>query len=242
MARVFGHRCGPRGRASRERLGYVPQDVRLHADQSVWETVRFYARLRRVAPDRAEQLIREWGLEDVRRRAVSHLSGGMRQKLALVVALLSDPPVLLLDEPTSNLDARTRKEFAELLERLKAAGKTLLFCTHRPSEVWKLADRVIVLERGRKVADGPPDRVREHLLEPAHLGLLVADGQGNAAAARLRAGGFAVQTTGPRLWVDAPAGRRVEAIELLNRAGVRVLDFDLETERDSAGVPCRIGG
>jgi nitrous oxidase accessory protein len=236
-AHVLGHPCGPRGRASRQQLGYVPQDVRLHADQSVRDTVRFYARLRRVAPERVDTLLREWGLDDVRRRAVGHLSGGMRQKLALVVALLSDPPVLLLDEPTSNLDARTRREFGELLGRLKAAGKTLLFCTHRPSEVWKLADRVIVLERGRQVAEGPPERVREHLLEPAHLGLTVADGEGAAAAERLREGGFLVQATGSRLWVDAPAGRKVEAIERLNRAGVTILDFDLE--RDGAGAPCR---
>jgi nitrous oxidase accessory protein len=247
-AHILGQPCGPRGRASRQRLGYVPQDVRLHADQSVRDTVRFYARLRRVAPERVASLLRDWGLDDFPHRPVSQLSGGMRQKLALVVALLSDPPVLLLDEPTSNLDARTRREFGELLERLKAAGKTLLFCTHRPSEVWKLADRVIVLERGRKVAEGTPERVRDHLLEPAHLGLTVADGESAVAATRLRDGGFVVQATGSRLWVDAPAGRKVEAIELLNRAGVRILDFDLEHEREresesvSAGVPCRREG
>lgn len=239
--RILGHPCGPRGRASRMRLGYVPQEVRLHADQSVRDTVRFYARLRRVAPERVEQLLRDWGLEDFQRRAVSQLSGGMRQKLALVVALLSDPPVLLLDEPTSNLDARTRREFAGLLERLKAAGKTLLFCTHRPSEVWKLADRVVVMGRGRKVAEGAPEGVREHLQGAAHLGLTVAPGHAASAAERLRHDGFVVQTTGSRLWVDAPAGRKVEALEILSQAGVRVLDFELESEHESAGAPCRKG-
>jgi nitrous oxidase accessory protein len=237
-AHVLGQPCGPRGRASRQRLGYVPQEVRLHADQSVRDTVQFYARLRRVGPARVDALIHDWGLDDARRRPVSHLSGGMKQKLALVVALLSDPPVLLLDEPTSNLDARTRREFSELLERLKAAGKTLLFCTHRPSEVWKLADRVLVLERGRKVAEGPPEQVREHLLEPAHLGLTIAPGQGAAAAARLRAEGFVVQITGSRLWVEAPGGRKLEVLELLNHSGVRILDFDLETDREGAGATC----
>jgi nitrous oxidase accessory protein len=238
-AEILGQPCGPRGRASRQGLGYVPQDVRLHADQSVRDTVRFYARLRRVAPDRVDQLLREWQLDDIPRRPVSQLSGGMRQKLALIVALLSDPPVLLLDEPTSNLDARTRREFGELLERLKAARKTLLFCTHRPSEVWKLADRVIVLERGQKVAEGPPEKIRQYLLEPAHLGVTVGDGEGAAAAERLREGGFLVQLTGSRLWVEAPAGRKIEAIELLRNAGVRILDFDVEHELESPGVPCR---
>src|SRR5262249_36898613 len=162
-----------------------PQEVRLHADQSVRETVRFYARLRRVAADRVDQLIDEWGLREFEHRQVRQLSGGMKQKLTLVVALLSDPPVLLLDEPPSNLDAQARREFGELLEHLKAAGKTLLFCTHRPSEVWKLADRVLVLSSGRKVAEGPPERVSEHLLEPAQLCLIVREDSIAAAAARL---------------------------------------------------------
>jgi ABC-type multidrug transport system ATPase subunit len=202
----------------------------------VREAVRFYARLRRVAPERVDALLDEWGLADVQGRAVGQLSGGMRQKLALVVALLSDPPVLLLDEPTSNLDARARREFGELLGRLKAAGKTLLFCTHRPGEVWKLADRVVVMGRGRLVAEGPPEAVREHLAASAHLGLTVAGGQATSAAERLRHDGFVVQASGSRLWVEAPAGRKVEALQLLDQAGVRVLDFDLESDHDADGA------
>jgi ABC-type multidrug transport system ATPase subunit len=233
-AHIMGFPCGPRGRARRKRLGYVPQEVRLHADLSVRETVRFFARLRRVAPSHADGLLEDWGLREFERRPVRNLSGGMKQKLALVVALLSDPPVLLLDEPTSNLDARARREFCELLERLKAAGKTLLFCTHRSSEVWKLADRVIVLENGRKIAEGPPERVGQHLLEPAHLCLVVPAEDSVTAAEGLKSGGFDVRRTGARLWVDAPAGRKVEAIELLNHLGVPILDFDLEADHTSS--------
>jgi nitrous oxidase accessory protein len=232
-AYVLGAPCGPRGRASRRLLGYVPQEVRLHADQTVRETVSFYARLRRVTSERVNQLLRDWGLDDVDRRPVRQLSGGMKQKVALVIALLSDPPVLLLDEPTSNLDARARREFCSLLERLKTAGKTLLFCTHRPSEVWRLADRVLVLERGRLVCDGPPETVREHLLEAASLCLIVPLDESADAEARLLDAGFDAHRTGARIWVEAPAGRKLEAIELLNRGGVRILDFDLESDHRS---------
>jgi nitrous oxidase accessory protein len=233
---VMGQPCGPHGRASRQALGYVPQEIRLHADDTVRDTVRFYARLRGVSEDRGARLIEEWGLGDVGHRPVRHLSGGMRQKLALVVALLADPPVLLLDEPTSNLDARTRREFTELLLRLKAAGKTLLFCTHRPSEVWKLADRVIVLERGCKVADGSPEQVRRHLATAAHLGLVVPGDQAEAAVGTLLAGGFTVDRTGSRLWVDVADGRKVEVLERLRQAGIPMLDFDLESEHASSGA------
>jgi ABC-type multidrug transport system ATPase subunit len=233
---VMGQPCGPGGRASRQALGYVPQEVRLHADDTVRDTVRFYARLRGIAIDRGTRLIEEWGLGDVGHRPVRHLSGGMRQKLALVVALLADPPILLLDEPTSNLDTRTRREFTELLLRLKSAGKTLLFCTHRPSEVWKLADRVIVLERGRKVADGSPDQVRRYLMTAAHLGLVVPGDQAEAAVGTLLAGGFTVERTGSRLWVDVVDGRKVEVLERLRQAGIPMLDFDLESEHSSSGA------
>jgi nitrous oxidase accessory protein len=233
---VMGHPCGPRGRASRQQLGYVPQEVRLHADDAVRDTVRFYSQLRGVATDRGARLIDEWGLGGAGHRPVRHLSGGMKQKLALVVALLADPPILLLDEPTSNLDARTRREFADLLLRLKAAGKTLLFCTHRPSEVWKLADRVVVLDQGRKMAEGPPEEVRRHLTTAAHLGLAVASDQAEAAAATLAAAGFGVDRTGARLWVDVSDGHKVEAIQRLHGAGISVLDFDLESDHSGSNT------
>jgi nitrous oxidase accessory protein len=234
-AQVLGHPCGPRGRASRRQLGYVPQEVRLHADQTVRETVRFYARLRRVTSDRVDRLLEEWGLGDVDRRTVRNLSGGMKQKLALVIALLADPPVLLLDEPTSNLDARSRREFSVLLERLKASGKTLLFCTHQASEVWRLADRVIVLEAGRAIAQGPPEKVRQHLVERGQLSLIVPADRGAGAAARLRDAGFDVRANGSRLCVDLADGRKVEALKLLYQIGVPILDFELENDRAASG-------
>ena len=140
-----------------------------------------------------------------------------------------------MNRPATSTPAR-RGEFSDLLERLKATGKTLLFCTHRPSEVWKLADRVIVLKQGRKVVDGPPEQVREHFLEPAHLCLTVSPDQTTTAVSRLQEGGFEVRQTGSRLWVDTPAGRKMEAIELLGQGGVRVLDFDVECDRASSST------
>ncbi|MCA9905420.1 MAG: AAA family ATPase, partial [Anaerolineae bacterium] len=84
------------------------------------------------------------------------LSGGMRQRLALALALLADPPVLLLDEPTSNLDAATRAEFLDLLAHLHATGKTLLFTSHHLAELEQLADQVLILQDGAVAAYGTP--------------------------------------------------------------------------------------
>lgn len=98
---------------------------------------------------------------DVRGARVQNLSGGMRQKLMLAIALLSDPPVLFLDEPTSNLDIATRRDFSSALGDLKKSGRTLLFCSHRLSEVRNLADRVVSFESGRKVFEGKPSGLVE---------------------------------------------------------------------------------
>ncbi|MBI2095922.1 MAG: nitrous oxide reductase family maturation protein NosD [Candidatus Omnitrophica bacterium] len=162
-AEVAGFDVKRRGRDARALIGYVPQEIRLHQDQTVWETVSFYARLRDVSRERVETLLNEWELSASRREMTQNLSGGMKQKLALIIALLSDPPLLFLDEPTSNLDAHTRREFHRGLERLKAAGKTLVFCTHRAVEVQKSADRVIVLEGGVLKAEGRPESVGAYL-------------------------------------------------------------------------------
>lgn len=160
---VSGFDVKQRGRDARSLIGYVPQEIRLHHDQTVWETVIFHAELRGVPRERVEKLLNEWDLSASRHQMAQNLSGGMKQKLALIIALLSDPPLLFLDEPTSNLDARARREFNSVLDLLKASGKTLVFCTHRASEVRKSADRVIILEGGVIKVEGRPESVGPYL-------------------------------------------------------------------------------
>ncbi|MFZ1753864.1 MAG: nitrous oxide reductase family maturation protein NosD [Caldilineaceae bacterium] len=147
------------GRTARRFLGYVPQELAFHNDLSVAESCRFYARLKNVGDDRIPVVLAQVGLTGQERKAVGALSGGMKQRLALALALLADPPVLLLDEPTSNLDAATRDDFIDLLVGLRNAGKTLLFTSHHADEVTRLAERVLILRDGRLVADGAPAEV-----------------------------------------------------------------------------------
>ena len=157
QAKVMGLDVKSEGKEVRRHIGYVPQEIRLHLDQTVWETVNFYARLRKVSVERVGRLIDEWGLSQAKKQLAQNLSGGMKQKLVLVIALLSDPSILFLDEPTSNLDVEAREVFNTALERLKKAGKTLIFCSHQTSEVQKIADRVVVLEAGVQKSDGHPN-------------------------------------------------------------------------------------
>jgi ABC-type multidrug transport system ATPase subunit len=141
------------GKHVRRHIGYVPQEMAFYDDYHVHETVRLIGRLRGAAASDMAACLHGVGLHEERRKYVRQLSGGMKQRLALGLAMLNDPPVLALDEPTSNLDSDARRGLLDQLLQLKRAGKTILFISHRPEEVIGLADRVLTLEHGRIVAD-----------------------------------------------------------------------------------------
>jgi nitrous oxidase accessory protein len=163
-----GHDLRRDGRRARHFLGYVPQELAFHADMSVAESCRFYAQLKSVSAERIPVVLGQVGLAAQMQKAVGALSGGMKQRLALALALLADPPVLLLDEPTSNLDADTRDEFIDLLVTLRQTGKSLLFTSHHAEEVERLADQVLILKDGR-IAE-----IRD--LREGELGVAVEEG------------------------------------------------------------------
>ena len=141
------------GKRVRRLLGYVPQELAFYDDFRVIEAARYLARLRGADVSECEAGLADVGLLAHARKRVRELSGGMKQRLALSIALLNDPPLLVLDEPTSNLDSAGRQSLMKLLLQLKAAGKTILFISHRPEEVRGLADRVLTLEAGRVLTD-----------------------------------------------------------------------------------------
>jgi nitrous oxidase accessory protein len=145
--------CDPHrhGKAARRLVGFVPQQIYLPEDFTVREVVDFFARLKGASPETIPAVLERLGLAAHAEKRVGTLSGGMKQRVALAVALLGDPPILLLDEPTASLDAQSRRDFLYLLGELKRSGKTLLFSSHRQDEILSLADRVLILEQGRLV-------------------------------------------------------------------------------------------
>ena len=229
---VGGSSSRTEGKKVRQQIGYVPQEVRLHSDLTVQETVSFYARLRRVAADRAAALMEEWNLAEIAGKRVGDLSGGMRQRLALAIALLSDPPILLLDEPTSNLDVHTRHEFWAALEGLKTAGKTLIFCTHRLDEIFRLADRVIAMDRGKKVAEGPPTHLNGYLSRDVVLHLSIPESLHATAANLLEQHGFSTKCNGVKISVQAPYDRKAEPFQVLAKSAIPIDDFELTDNQD----------
>lgn len=218
------------GKQARRRVGFVPQEVVFYPTLTVGETAVFFARLRGLDPKEAQRRLAQVALEDRMHQAVRTLSGGQRQRLALALALLGDPPLLLLDEPTASLDVRSRSEFMAHLQMLLDQGKTLLFSTHRFEEVEHLARRVLLLENGQLKADTTPTVLSRQLF-PAithyRLRLYMPESQRPNALETLQNHGYEASMNGHGLEVRVLAEQKAMPLTLLSRAGFEVIDFDL---------------
>lgn len=196
----------------------------------------FFAGLRCVSHEDSELALATVGLHGHERKRVRDLSGGMKQRLALAIAMLADPPVIVLDEPTSNLDASGRGEVVETLQRLRKAGKTLLFASHRPDEVIALADRVLVLEGGHLERDVSPSEMwpTEKPVQVIRLHLSTASEVD--AASILREAGHAVHLNGSGLCVAVPRDRKAVPIQVLARRDIEVRDVEFLDELRTGGA------
>jgi ABC-type multidrug transport system ATPase subunit len=145
---VAGRSVRRDGKAARRLIGYVPQDTSFFGDDRCADALEFLAELRGVALGRVDEILEKVNLAAQRGARADRLSGGMRQRLALAAALLSDPLLLLLDEPTANLDVESRAQFFQLVEQLRDEGKAVVISTHFVEHVAPLADRVVVLRDG----------------------------------------------------------------------------------------------
>jgi len=184
---VLGLRWGvDDDRALRERLGIQLQETRLNEKLTVEETLRlfrsFYRRGRPVS-----EVLRLVELESKRSSWVGKLSGGQRQRLAVACALVNQPDLLFLDEPTTGLDPQSRRQLWALLQRFRQEGGTILITTHYMDEAETLCDRVAVVDHGKVIALGTPRELIATLGADHVIQFSVANGQAVPAPERLRA-------------------------------------------------------
>jgi ABC-2 type transport system ATP-binding protein len=146
----------------KERLGYVPQSFSLHRDLSIADNLRFTARLHRIpeteARRRMDELLARTALAPFADRLAGKLSGGMKQKLAIANALLPEPALLVLDEPTAGVDVIARGEISAILDQAKAHALVVVSTSYLDEA--EHADRLVYLDEGRVVADGTPAEIR----------------------------------------------------------------------------------
>jgi lipooligosaccharide transport system ATP-binding protein len=178
--RVFGYDPARDARRIKERIGVVPQENALDEELTVLENMRLYARFQNVRDPfrRIEELLDHMSLEHKRDAQIRSLSGGMKRRLTFVRALLSDPELLILDEPTTGLDPTVRHLLWDKVLSYRQAGKTVLVTTHYMHEAELLCDRVIILNHGVEVAVGSPKELIEKET-PGFVGIFEADQASN---------------------------------------------------------------
>lgn len=160
--RILGQTWGAGDEALRQRLGVALQETQLADKLSVLETLRlfrsFYKEGRSV-----DDVIASVGLEEKRHIWVSKLSGGQKQRLAIACALVGNPDILFLDEPTTGLDPQSRRQVWDLVDEYKRQGRTVLLTTHYMDEAEKLCDRVAIVDHGKVISLGTPRSLIEQL-------------------------------------------------------------------------------
>jgi len=213
--------------SSRRHLGYLPENVSFDAALTGRETQAFYARLKREPVAQALELLDIVGLGAAAKRRVNTYSKGMRQRLGLAQALIGRPRVLLLDEPTSGLDPELRQTFYEVIQKLAAEGTTVLLSSHALTELEERAGRVIILNRGLKVADGTLDELRRLARLPTRIRVKVADLPPSGPPAWLPATASYRRVNGHVVEIDATPDEKIELLRLATADGTTVEDLEL---------------
>jgi ABC-2 type transport system ATP-binding protein len=166
---VLGRRWTSEARALRQRLGIQLQETQLSEKLTVEETLRLFRSFFRHGRE-VDDVIALVQLEEKRHARVGGLSGGQKQRLALACALVGDPELLFLDEPTTGLDPQARRQLWELIEHFRASGCTTVLTTHYMDEAERLCDRVAIMDHGKVIALGTPRELiaslgAEHVVE-----------------------------------------------------------------------------
>ena len=186
-AAIFGYDVRRQPHAVRQLIGVTGQYASVDENLTGRENLRLFGRLQGLAGKQAsataDDLLERFGLTDAANRPISQFSGGMRRRLDLAASLITQPALIFLDEPTTGLDPRTRGQVWDTIRDLVASGCTIMLTTQYLDEADQLADRIAVIDRGRKVADGTPSELKARI-GGSTLRLQLADpSRTNAAAA-----------------------------------------------------------
>lgn len=177
--------------SAKRKIGLVPQDLALYEDLSAFENLRLFASLYGLSGKRSQERAREVlalvNLADRASDRPSTFSGGMRRRLNIAAALMHDPELLILDEPTVGVDPQSRNAIFDTLEKLKSLGCSMIYTSHYMEEVERLADRIVVIDHGKVLADDTPAALFHKLPAQAALRLELVHAPDEALLARMRA-------------------------------------------------------
>jgi ABC-2 type transport system ATP-binding protein len=210
----------------RTRIGVIPQDFHFFPKLSPREAVRLYASLFAVKID-VDELLARVELSDKADDYYDTLSGGQHQKLGVALALVNDPELCFLDEPTTGLDPRARRSIWDVIRRLRGEGRTVFLTTHYLDEAQKLADRIAIINKGRIIATGSPNEIIARYGRPERLRIV---GE-SALADRLTALGLRVDRD--EGGVEVELGTKADALRILETVAssdLRWTSFSTQTD------------
>ncbi|MBG0830437.1 ATP-binding cassette domain-containing protein [Planomonospora sp. ID67723] len=235
-AEVAGFDVARQAAQVRYRIGVTGQSAAVDEILTGRQNLEMFGRLYHLgaarARRRADELLELFGLAEAGSKSAKHYSGGMRRRLDLAASLIMAPQVLFLDEPTTGLDPRGRMEVWEAIRSLVAGGTTVLLTTQYLDEADRLADRIAVIDSGRVIAEGAPERLKS-MIGGDRIDLVVTDAGELAGAARIvaRICGAEPETRPDTRRISAPARHRVatltETVRALGDAGIAVEDIAL---------------
>jgi ABC-2 type transport system ATP-binding protein len=214
-----GERVGPGAVAVKRRIGVVPQELALYDDLSALENLRLFGALYglrgKVLLDRIDTVLGQVNLRDRARDKPATFSGGMKRRLNIAAALMHDPQLLILDEPTVGVDPQSRNAIFDTLEALQAQGKSLIYTSHYMEEVERLADHIVIIDHGKVLADDSPAALHRKLAAKALLRVELAEPVGSTLldALRSQAGVTALAAEGSAL--DIGLTDNADAVPLL---------------------------
>ena len=213
--------------AARRKLGFLPENVAFNPALTGREILSFYARLKGEPVAKAMELLDRVGLGAASARRVATYSKGMRQRLGLAQALIGEPRVLLLDEPTTGLDPALRLSFYEIVQELRDRGATVVLSSHALAELGERVERVAIMNRGIMVANGSIDELRRIARLPAKMRLTFAEAETPALQNWFGALDNWRQVNGHVVEIEATAERKIELLRRAIEMGAPIKDVDV---------------
>lgn len=225
--RVLGEDPASGQFAARRRLGYLPESVSFNTALTGRETLAFYARLKGEPVARALTLLDRVGLGAAAARRVGTYSKGMRQRLGLAQALIGEPRVLLLDEPTTGLDPALRQSFYEILQELRERGATVLLSSHALTELEGETERVIIMNRGTMVANGSLEELRKLARLPVRIRIKAVEGALDAVARQVDGIGALRRINGHAVEIATDERQKIEVLRRAVGEGPAIEDLEV---------------
>ncbi len=234
-ATLLGHSLKTEPEAAKARLGVVPQDIALYPDLSARENLFFWGKMYGLRggalTTRVDAVLATIGLDGRQRERVGTYSGGMKRRVNIGAALLHEPAVVIMDEPTVGIDPQSRRHILDHVKALHAAGLTVLYTTHYMEEAAELSDRIAIMDQGRVIAHGTHSELIEQVGGRTRIELaLNVEPERVLPAWRALAGVARIDVAAGRVTalVDDPNAVLPRLFEIAGQAGARITSIDID--------------